>query len=46
MSYSSKYSGEQVENLLDEVANGNYATTQYVEEAIANAIILTINTNY
>lgn len=60
--YNGKYTGEEVDTLLDKAEKINveavvtgevvddvvleYATTQYVDDAIARAIILTINASY
>ena len=47
MDYNSKYTGEQVEKLLDQVASGGAGsgvTEEYVNTAIANAITATLNT--
>ena len=60
MSYNSKYTGQEVEQLLDKTGKINvsaedagveiddvifgYATTQYVDDAISNAIVTTLNT--
>ena len=44
MDYNSKYTGAQVEKLLDQVANGGAVTEEYVNTAIANAITATLNT--
>lgn len=42
--FESKYSGEQVEEYLDQIANGDFATTTDINDAIANAITTTLNT--
>lgn len=45
--FQSKYSGEQVEEFLDQIANGTTGggvTEEYVNNAIANAITATLNT--
>jgi hypothetical protein len=47
MDFNSKYTGEQVEEFLDQIANGTTGggvTEEYVNNAIANAITRTINT--
>lgn len=46
MGYNSKYSGEEVEILLDKVSNtqGDLANKEYVNNAIADAIIEVLNT--
>lgn len=41
--FNSKYTGAEVEALLDDVAE-NMATTDYVNTAINNAITTTLNT--
>lgn len=45
--FQSKYSGEQVEGFLDQIANGEIGgvSQQYVDEAITNAITTTLNTS-
>lgn len=42
--FQSKYTGEQVEELLDQVASGGGVTEEYVNTAIAKAITATLNT--
>lgn len=46
--FYSKYTGEQVEAILDSVANGEAGgggvSQEYVDNAIANAITNTLNT--
>lgn len=45
MDYNSKHTGEEVEDFLDRVSQGELGVTeQYVNDAIANAITRTINT--
>ena len=54
MSYNSKYTGQRVEELLDQVANGNaggdipdlseFATLEQVDEKIEAAITTALNT--
>lgn len=45
--FQSKYDGEQVENMLDQIANGEIGgvSQQYVDNAIASAITTTLNTS-
>lgn len=45
--FNSKYTGEQVEGFLDQIANGEIGgvSQQYVDEAITNAITTTLNTS-
>jgi hypothetical protein len=45
--FESKYNGPQVEEMLDQIANGmtgGGVTEEYVNNAIANAITTTLNT--
>lgn len=45
--FNSKYTGEQVEEFLDQIANGEIGgvSQQYVDDAITNAITTTLNTS-